>query len=255
MPLLTGAASNAKTRKALTELSIEAVILHLAPSTLARDDKSVCPWATAGCIAACLNTSGHGQFRGELKRENVAEHHIHRARIRRTLEFWDNRGNFVDRLALEIFNLSRRAAKKGYRAAARLNGTSDIPWESVGSELFHTFPEVEFYDYTKSRNRALAFARGEMPSNYSLTFSRSEKTADSDILEIVDAGCNVAVVFGGAELPRQYLGIPVLDGLKHDFRFLDPRNHIVGLLEKARAKSDESGFVVRLGKQLFPLNP
>jgi len=58
-------------------------------------------------------------------------------------------------------------------------------------------------------------------------------------------GFNVAVVFGSG-LPETYLGYPVIDGDKHDLRFLDPKGVIVGLSPKGnRAKRDESGFVIR----------
>ena len=84
----------------------------------------------------------------------------------------------------------------------------------------------------------------DLPSNYSLTYSRSEESTDTDCLFLTGNNQNVAVVFRGPELPSEYLGIPVIDGDKSDLRFTDPKGVIVGLLAKGKAKKDTSGFVV-----------
>jgi hypothetical protein len=106
---------------------------------------------------------------------------------------------------------------------------------------------VKFYEYTKApaskfRNR---------PANLSVTFSLSERPdAEDRAAEHVAAGHNVAVVFAASKgnLPAAWLlpgvGIlPVIDGDKHDARFLDAPSSIVGLSAKGRAKRDASGFV------------
>jgi hypothetical protein len=36
----------------------------------------------------------------------------------------------------------------------------------------------------------------------------------------------------------------VIDGDSNDLRFLDPSNCIVGLVDKGKAKKDDTGFVV-----------
>lgn len=43
-----------------------------------------------------------------------------------------------------------------------------------------------------------------------------------------------------------YLGREVIDGDKHDLRFLDKQNVVVGLLAKGKAKQDATGFVIDL---------
>jgi len=63
------------------------------------------------------------------------------------------------------------------------------------------------------------------------------------MLRILNKGGNVAVVFRG-ELPKSYLGFPVVNGDDTDLRFLDPKGVIVGLVEKGLAKKDQTGFVV-----------
>jgi hypothetical protein len=52
---------NPKTAKG-KELGYAVAVLHLAPSTLS--GHNVCPMASDGCIAACLNTAGRGGIIG-----------------------------------------------------------------------------------------------------------------------------------------------------------------------------------------------
>ena len=87
-----------------------------------------------------------------------------------------------------------------------------------------------------------AFLDGKLPSNYSLTFSRSE-TNEAQCLEVLNRGGNVAVVFR-KELPTHWNGFPVINGDENDLRFLDPKGVVVGLKAKGKAKSDTTGFVV-----------
>lgn len=202
------------------------LILHLAPHKLS--GRNVCPFASAGCIKACLNTSGFGRY------SNVQE-----ARVRRTQLFWDNRAAFLYLLSEEIRTYERRAAKKGLKLAVRLNGTSDLPWENWG--LMEQFPGIAFYDYLKSPIRAQAYLDGKMPPNYHLTFSRSESNGLM-AQSLAAKGMNIAVVF--KSLPVRFMGKPVFNGDDTDLRFLDPMGVIVGLTAKGRAKWDKSGFVV-----------
>ena len=92
-----------------------------------------------------------------------------------------------------------------------MNGTSDIAWEFVFPDLFSTFPDVQFYDYTKWT------AKRRPAANYHLTVSRSESNEDAAL----SSGLNMAVVFDtkkGVALPTEYLGKPVVDGDEHDLR-------------------------------------
>ena len=50
--------------------------------------------------------------------------------------------------------------------------------------------------------------------------------------------------FKNLSLPETFLGRPVINGDKDDLRFLDPKNVIVGLYAKGKAKKDTSGFVI-----------
>jgi hypothetical protein len=222
---------NAKTKKG-EKFGYKTFGIHLAPSTLS--GFNACLWASKACIKACLNTAGHGQ------RESVQI-----ARIEKTKKFFQEENLFMEKLVEEITAAIKSAKKANLTPCFRLNLTSDIPWEAKkinGQTLFELFPQVSFYDYTKSFNRMKNFLSGKMPQNYHLTFSRSE--SNEALCELVaKLGGNVAVVFRNS-LPEKYLGKKVIDGDKNDLRFLDPKNSIVGLIEKGKAKNDESGFVV-----------
>lgn len=228
---------NAKTSKG-ESMGYLTGILYLAPS-----DESgkinVCPHASIGCRDACLFFQGRGQFDS-----------VKSGRIRKTLEFAKNPKAFVEALALDIEALIRKAKREGLTPCIRLNGTSDLPWEKLGGEigvsLMNRFPTVSFYDYTKNPARALAFARGEMPANYTIVFSRSECNG-ATALSLLEQGVNVAAVFAtkkGDKLPKTWGGRPVIDGDLTDLRFLDARGRVVGLRAKGTSRKDESGFVI-----------
>ena len=216
-------------------------ILYLAPFNLS--GRNVCPHASEGCAAACLFSAGMGAF------ANVQD-----ARIAKTKAFFRDPKAFVETLAQDIEALKRKAARLGLSPCVRLNGTSDLPWENLGGQLgvclMLRFPDVAFYDYTKNPARVRAWLEGRMPANYSLTFSRSECNGET-ALELAQAGANVAAVFAtkkGSKLPKVWAGRRVIDGDVNDLRFLDPKGRIVGLRAKGKAKQDDSGFVVQIGR-------
>ncbi len=233
MKLLT--VGNTKTVKG-ESLGYMTFIMHLAPSTLS--GYQTCPMASDGCAAACLNTAGRGRFTATQE-----------ARIRKTKWFFEDRDSFMIQLVKDIEAAIRKADRENMTPVFRLNGTSDIRWETVPvkgwlvkgygdfmyDNIFQMFPNVQFYDYTKLPNRR------NIPANYHLTFSRSESN-DAYVTLALEAGMNVAVVFD--TLPETYLGRRVIDGTETDLRFLDDKNVIVGLIAKAKAKKDDSGFTV-----------
>jgi hypothetical protein len=251
MSLLT--VSNPKTRKG-ESLGYLTAILHLAPARLASAPGSpvnVCPMATAGCSAACLNTAGRGGIFPSIQE----------ARVRKTRAFFADRAGFMLELEREIAALVRRAARLELTPAVRLNGTSDIRFESVPAgdapNLMARFPDVQFYDYTKLPNRK------NVPDNYHLTFSLAEGARSwKHHLEAIDRGLNVAVVLRdpsaphrrALEFPPAWNGRPLVSGDESDLRFLDPvapdgRGLYVGLRAKGRAILDTSGFVHDLTKE------
>lgn len=222
---------NAKTRKG-EKKGWTTFGIHLAPAKLS--GFNVCKDASSGCAAACLNTAGRGAMSS-----------VQRARIAKTKLFFQDKQAFLAMLWKEITAGIKKAAKNGKNPCIRLNLTSDLPWEKIklnGQSVFEAFPDVQFYDYTKSAERMVNFVNGEMPKNYHLTFSRSE-TNGAIALGILRSGGNVAMVFRKG-LPSTYYGHEVVDGDETDLRFLDGSGKIVGLKEKGLAKKDLSGFVL-----------
>lgn len=197
-------------------LSVLTGILYLSPET----SNKLCPYASAQCKELCLVNSGRAEIFPA----------VNQARQRKTLWFLNDRSSFIAQLKKDISALSRRANKRGMRAAVRLNGTSDIIWERLID--FDEFPEVQFYDYTKI---PLQFRR---PShNYHLTFSFSGTNLKA-CQEALAAGFNVAMVFA-KQIPESFSGVEVIDGSLHDVRFLDGKSGvIIGLCAKGKKARD-----------------
>ena len=138
-------------------------ILHLAPSWLS--GFNVCSCASEGCARACLNASGRGgipdgsgvlsvsgKVEGRLISWDVKLNNIQRARIARTRRFFEDREAFMGDVISDIRTGIRQAERAGMLAAFRLNGTSDIRFESVPvtvdgvryDNVFNAFPDVQF---------------------------------------------------------------------------------------------------------------
>jgi len=222
--------ADTKTIKGLKEGFLTG-IMYLAPSKLS--GKNLCPNASLGCIESCLNLAGRGVFNT-----------VQKARIKKSKYFLNHKNEFMLNLVNSVDKLIRKAERENLIPVVRLNGTSDIPFENITivkdgiihGNIFTMFPELQFYDYTKSPKRNVI----DIP-NYHLTFSRSE-TNDNLIPDVIKQGLNVAVVFD--KLPSKYLGLNVFNGDQSDLRFKDPENSIIGLIAKGPAKKDSSGFVV-----------
>jgi hypothetical protein len=217
-------------------------ILHLAPANLSGYE--TCPKRTTGCTSACLNTAGRGGMFKKGENTNT----IQQARIRKTQMFFEQRAGFMEWLVKDIELGIKQSLRLHLVPVFRLNGTSDLSWEKyevirngkLYRNIFDAFPNVVFYDYTKVLGRKVADI-----ANYSLTFSAADGN-DTDVFKAIDQGYNIAVVFGIKKtlpMPDSYLGLPVFNGDESDLRFLDPKQVIVGLYAKGKAKKDETGFV------------
>jgi hypothetical protein len=170
---------------------------------------------------------------------------VQEARINKTLFFFKDRQGFLDQLWKETASSIKSAIRKSMIPCFRLNLTSDLPFHKIknnGETIMDAFPDVQFYDYTPDPARMSEFLAGELPNNYHLTFSRKEDN-QSICDSIIASGGNLAVVFRDS-LPKIWKGKNVVDGDDTDLRFLDPKNVIVGLVEKGLAKKDETGFVI-----------
>ena len=234
---------NPKILKGLSQ-GYNTYILHLAPADLS--GFNTCPKATEGCKAACLNTAG----RGGMFKKGATTNVIQEARMRKTAFFFEERKYFMEWLVQDIELAIKQSAKKNLIPVFRLNGTSDLSWEKyevvrngkLYRNIFAAFPDVQFYDYTKVLGRKVSDIK-----NYHLTFSMAENNY-FDCKEAVKQGMNVAVVFGikkGSPMPEKFFNynMTVFNGDDSDLRFLDPKNVIVGLYAKGKAKKDTSGFV------------
>jgi len=192
-------------------------IMYLSPHKQNSKGINLCSHASAGCSSACLFKSGFGGMYNSVQM----------ARKNKTEWFLSNRNEFMLTLVKEI---SKAVIKHKDKAilTIRLNGTSDIRFEKIkvqdNKNIFELFPDVQFYDYTKNPKRF-----NELPSNYHLTFSRSE-TNDIDAMKLLKQGYNVAMVFN--KVPTEYNGYKVIVGDETDLRFLDERGVIVGLKYK-----------------------
>lgn len=227
---LTFKTGNPKTDKNLKDRYNKYWILRLNLAPHKISGYNVCPSASAGCSAACLHTAGNPIFQ---KQKDIG-------RINRTRYYIQEQAEFVSRLIKEIGNHEKYCVKNGFKPVVRLNTTSDVSWENHG--IFDIFPNVQFYDYTKVKKRALKFVNNEYPKNYHITFSMNECN-QSDCMDILEKGGNVAMVFR-KDIPDTYKGYKVVSGDDSDLRFLDPKNSIIGLKAKGKAKKDVSGFVV-----------
>jgi hypothetical protein len=232
---------NPKTLKGMKQ-GFNTYIMHLAPADVS--GYQTCPKATVGCKAACLNTAG----RGGMFKKGETTNTIQKARIRKTKMFFENRQEFMADLVKDIELAIKQSIKKDLIPVIRLNGTSDLSFEKyevirngvLYRNIFAAFSDIQFYDYTKVLGRKVKDIQ-----NYQLTFSAADGN-DKDVESAMYNGMNVAVVFGIKKtlpMPEYYNGVQVFNGDESDLRFLDPKNVIVGLYAKGKAKKDETGFV------------
>lgn len=211
----------------------------LAPAKISGFE--VCPNRTKGCTAACLYVSGRGAFNS-----------VQTARINKTKYFRANNKEFMYNLVKDIESLIRKAKRENMIPCIRLNGTSDLPVENFkfnGKRILELFPDVQFYDYTKSYKRMSQYLNGGLPSNYQLTFSLSEVNREQ-AFDILERGGNVAAVFADLDsaLRDGFAGYRVINADLHDLRFTDPRNVICGLSFKGtkanKLQAIKEGFVL-----------
>lgn len=206
-------------------------IVYLVP------DHKLCPLArAAGCFDGCLKSAGRGAFNT-----------VQQARQSKTDYFYNNQQAFLLSLAADIWSLERRAKNLGLIPLVRPNGTSDIPYENLivwdNKTIFQLFPEIQFYDYTKIPSRNLV---GKTSGNYDLTYSFSAITPKPISIKGLTNPNNsrVAVVFQKqSDIPTSFRSWPVVDGDDSDVRHIEPKNVVVALYAKGKAKREDNGFV------------
>jgi hypothetical protein len=219
--------ANHKQAKGVGFLSVG---LTLTPRVTGRAGRTLCPFATPGCAAACF-----------ADYDRLAWPKNKRVAVARTRLLAKDPELFFNLLVADLARESTRAERLGISLVCRLNVVSDVPFEREFPSLFTRFPGVKFMDYTKNVQRVLNPTR---PPNYHLTFSRSERN-EKDCRRVLETGSNVAVVFRKPPFPPTFWGYPVIDGDGNDLRFLDPNPCIIGLRPKGKvAREDRTGFVL-----------
>jgi hypothetical protein len=251
---------NAKTKKG-EALGWFTGISYLAPAWES-GVMNTCQFATDGpdgCLDVCIYKQGRGKFTNTIK-----------ARIAKTVFLHEHRADFLASLRFDIERLQLKASKLRYcshctttvkaktaagrrrlscrkcgatliavKFAVRINGTSDLAW--IPMQMSAEFPNVMFYDYTKLPKPHL-----RTRPNYAITFSHT----GFNVVECMTAlshGVNVAVAFAikkGRPLPKTWNGYTVIDGDKHDLRFLDGAAVVVGLRGKGVSWKRPTAFMV-----------
>jgi hypothetical protein len=229
--LLTSNSKADKTNNLLSQYLVK--FLQLAPANMADKYQTVCRYSTPGCRKVCLIFTGNGRYPKVIK-----------GRTNKTLFYLNDNQLFMEKLMVETAGFEAETRIQDKIPCIRPNTLSDIPWEQKHPEYMERFPDTIFYDYTKWPY--LERPQENLPANYSLVYSKSEKSTDSEIETNLNNGRSVAVVFRKKELPDTYFGVPVIDGDKHDLTFLHSAPCIIGLLAKGTAKTDTSGFVIDL---------
>ena len=135
--------NNAKTIKSL-KYNVTTYILYMSPYKQNAVGKNMCPMASAGCSAACLYSSGHGSMST-----------VQKGRTNKTEFFLADRELFLETLYREIAVIEFKHKLEGTKFAIRLIGTSDLSYEtfkikSTGKNIFDSFKNIVFYDYTKN---------------------------------------------------------------------------------------------------------
>lgn len=240
--------SNAKLRKRSKRYLTRGLVL--APATTS--GHNVCPMA-GYCAKICVLW-----FAGRTVMNATRQ-----AAIARTKLFFENRETFFELLHNSIEQFVSHCGKRKAKACVRLNTASDLAYEKLNPALFENFPTVTFYDYTKITNRAFAYGRGELPANYHLTYSYSERSDDAKVRELLEMGVNVAVIVDTPYNPQHgTIGklqktmiidgkrFACVDGDKHDFRIpdLDGRGNIILLRGKGGIASVLAGVFAGLIK-------
>lgn len=219
--------------------------ISLAQSTLS--GHNMCVASTEQCRAACLGGTGRAEFT-----PIVVD-----ARISRTKLYASDFDTFWSILLPELHKVDRKAKRIGVPVAFRPNILSDQAWHVKCPQMFKEFPHWQFYGYTKVKSYISDAVHGNLPANYHLTYSWSERASLSYVEACIDNKINVAVPFYDADslrptIPQQWHGMPVINGDESDLRFNDPAGVIVGLgvklpknRKKAIARIEQSkGFFV-----------
>lgn len=262
-----------------------AALAHARGLTTAARRFHACPYATAGCAAACLAFSGHGGLS-----PTVAA-----ARGRRMLAMLADPTTYGRAILYAAAAQLQRARRMGLALALRLNGTTETFWPGImfpvtvadavslrrrygvdvetGDRLNIAdalAPEretgaVALYEYCKAPTDAPDGLQAWRAAGWDVTYSfaADRPTAARDALAAVRAGFRVAVPVAlarGAAVPARVLitadgvtaALQTVDGDQSDARYADPSACAVVLREK-RAHGADREAVARFVLPQAPL--
>lgn len=185
--------------------------LYLAPAKTSGYE--VCPGRTSECTALCLNESGMNTMVRNDKGDMIND-----SRITKTKLFFEHREFFMKWMISEIKAAQRKAIRMTYAFSIRINNTSDISPEDFqldGVNILQMFPEIQFYDYTKVKDRIDLMTKY---NNYDVTYSYTGYNL-TECQKMLLNKIKVAVVF--KLVPENFMGYKVIDGDKYDMRYRD----------------------------------
>jgi len=204
--------------------------LMLAPASTS--GFNVCS-ASGDCEKFCVSFTGKGGIPT-----------VQKARIRKTLLFMNERDLFFELLENDICKLTELAYQQKKQLVIRLNTFSDLAFELIKPELFKTFHDVIFIDYTKRKDRILRYIRNLFPPNYYLAYSNNEKSEDFSMFALQN-GVNVSfVVRRPKQMPLRIERFPVIDADYSDSWIIDNKGTIGILKAKGKLISSDSPFVL-----------
>jgi hypothetical protein len=232
-------------------------------------DKEVitCTHASPSCLKDCIYHTGNARFDNvPMAREMKTSRLFHPETREFTLKQIEQDIKKLIFLCEEI----KSFYGVDLEPVIRLNGTTDINWAKEAAYLHQKFPDIQFYDYTKVPKYMDMYMSGynnytkqPFAPNYHLTFSRSE-TNKAQALDYLERGGNVAIVFDKTPETLTYHGktYRVIDGDRHDLRFLDDiegikqpnEGLVIGLKYKRPSKTeDKRKQKVTRQKELSPM--
>jgi hypothetical protein len=269
---------NAKTPKG-RELGFETAVMYMLPGDLSGFE--VCPFRSPSCTALCLNTAGRGVFesvqrsRDKKTRLYFEDRPAFMRQLVKELAKFTKKARESDLAPCIRLNGTSdipfervQVLPDAWQGPARpeIEAGDHLPaWFKQGDRapnLMACFPTVQFYDYTKIPKRVFAFLDSELgrvdgrpitgkpwPSNYHLTFSRSETDSNhADCVKVLRLGGNVAAVYHSKpEIETDFPGFGaarVVDGDASDVRFADGGAVVIALSAKGRARYDKTGFAI-----------
>lgn len=224
--------NNHKIMKSIIHDTKERIYYSLMLAPASTSGFNVCS-ASGDCERFCVSFTGKGGIPT-----------VQKARIRKTLLFMNDRVTFFELLENDICKLSEYAHQQRKQLVIRLNTFSDLAFELIKPELFKTFHDVLFIDYTKRKDRLLRYIRGLFPKNYFLAYSHNEKSEDFSLYALQN-GVNVSfVVRRPKQIPLKIEGFQVTDADYSDSWIIDNIGTIGILKAKGKLINADSPFVL-----------